>query len=265
MKNKDKDIQKFIKKSEEITRDEYDYFFGGGVYSESDVILKSTNKYDFENLKDDLKLGKTLNIRPIDVTTENIEKIAEASKLFNTNRDGRAPLDRFKLAFLDEEKSNFQIFGAGVEEATLKSLHLGGLTLDEDKFEIKMKIEHYSYDPVTKKKNDYVKDTIKDLAKKNNSELEFEYRLGSEEIHYKFKDATIYNEKENFDIQGNSKYYSIKYHSDTTGKIIEDKKAFGRDSEITQDKSTIKNIVEKIKAPFKLKVKQQSKSKDMER
>lgn len=252
-------------KNHETIKNEYDYFFGGGVYSESDVILKSTNKDDFENLKDDLKLGKTLNLRPIDVTTKNIEKIAEASKLLR-NGDGKSPLDSFKLPFLDEEKSNFQIFGGGgVEEATLKSLHLGGLTLDEDKFEIKMRIEHYSYDPVTKEKNDYVKDTIKDIAKKNNSELEFEHRLGSEEIHYKFKDATIYNEKENFDIQGNSKYYSIKYHSDTTGKIIEDKKAFGRDTETNQDKSTIKNIVEKIKAPFKPKIKQQSKNQDMER
>lgn len=144
-------------KNHETIKNEYDYFFGGGVYSESDVILKSTNKDDFENLKDDLKLGETLNLRPIDVTMENIQKIAEASKLFMNNRDGKSPLDSFKLPFLDEEKSNFQIFGGGgVEEATLKSLHLGGLTLDEDKFEIKMKIEHYSYDPVTKEKNDYI-------------------------------------------------------------------------------------------------------------
>ena len=35
--------------------------------------------------------------------------------------------------------------------------------------------------------------------------------------------------------------------------------------DITQNKSTIKNIVEKIKAPFKPKVKQQSKNQDMER
>ncbi len=257
-----------VSKDQEIPKpkDGYDYFFDGGVYSESYITLKSTNKDDFENLKDDLKLGKTLNLRPIDVTMENIQKIAEASKLFMNNRDGRAPLDSFKLPFLDEEKSNFQIFGGGgVEEATLKSLHLGGLTLDEDKFEIKMKIEHYSYDPVTKEKNDYVKDTLKDIAKKNNSELEFDYHLGSQEIHYKFKDATIYNEKEHFDIQGNSKYYFIKYHSDTTGKIITDEKAFGRNAETTQDKYTIKNIVEKIKTPFKPKEKPQSKNQDMER
>lgn len=35
--------------------------------------------------------------------------------------------------------------------------------------------------------------------------------------------------------------------------------------ETTQDKSTIKSIVEKIKAPFKPKVKQESKNQDMEK
>ena len=45
-----------VSKDQEIPKpkDGYDYFFDGGVYSESYITLKSTNKDDFENLKDDL-------------------------------------------------------------------------------------------------------------------------------------------------------------------------------------------------------------------
>ena len=92
------------------------------------IILKNVNI---------LSPGSKHHMKVKDVFINNgmVEKIAEASKLLR-NGNGKSPLDSFKLPFLDEEKSNFQIFGGGgVEETTLKSLHMGGLTLDEDKFE----------------------------------------------------------------------------------------------------------------------------------
>ena len=78
----------------------------------------------------------------------------------------------------------------------------------------------------------------------------------------------ILNDKFNIKLSQEQIDSSIKKSKENSNEKLWDdfrEKGILSTVDITQNKSTIKNIVEKIKAPFKPKVKQQSKNQDMER
>lgn len=78
----------------------------------------------------------------------------------------------------------------------------------------------------------------------------------------------ILNDKFNIKLSQEQIDNSIKKSQENSNEKLWDnfrEKGILSTLETNQDKSTIKNIVEKIKAPFKPKVKQQSKNQDMER
>ena len=78
----------------------------------------------------------------------------------------------------------------------------------------------------------------------------------------------ILNDKFNIKLSQEQIDSSIKKSQENSNEKLWDdfrEKGILSTVDITQNKSTIKNIVEKIKAPFKPKVKQQSKNQDMER
>ncbi|MCT7535650.1 hypothetical protein N5T95_08975 [Aliarcobacter cryaerophilus] len=78
----------------------------------------------------------------------------------------------------------------------------------------------------------------------------------------------ILNDKFNIKLSQEQIDSSIKKSKENSNEKLWDdfrEKGILSTLDITQNKSTIKNIVEKIKAPFKPKVKQQSKNQDMER
>ena len=78
----------------------------------------------------------------------------------------------------------------------------------------------------------------------------------------------ILNDKFNIKLSQEQIDSSIKKSQENSNEKLWDdfrEKGILSTLDITQNKSTIKNIVEKIKAPFKPKVKQQSKNQDMER
>lgn len=78
----------------------------------------------------------------------------------------------------------------------------------------------------------------------------------------------ILNDKFNIKLSQEQIDSSIKKSQENSNEKLWDnfrEKGILSTLETNQDKSTIKNIVEKIKAPFKPKVKQQSKNQDMER
>lgn len=78
----------------------------------------------------------------------------------------------------------------------------------------------------------------------------------------------ILNDKFNIKLSKEQIDSSIKKSKENSNEKLWDdfrEKGILSTVDITQNKSTIKNIVEKIKAPFKPKVKQQSKNQDMER
>jgi hypothetical protein len=78
----------------------------------------------------------------------------------------------------------------------------------------------------------------------------------------------ILNDKFNIKLSQEQIDSSIKKSKENSNEKLWDdfrEKGILSTVDITQNKSTIKNIVEKIKAPFKPKVEQQSKNQDMER
>ncbi len=78
----------------------------------------------------------------------------------------------------------------------------------------------------------------------------------------------ILNDKFNIKLSQEQIDSSIKKSQENSNEKLWDnfrEKGILSTLETNQDKSSIKNIVEKIKAPFKPKVKQQSKNQDMER
>ncbi|RBQ27655.1 hypothetical protein [Arcobacter sp. CECT 9188] len=78
----------------------------------------------------------------------------------------------------------------------------------------------------------------------------------------------ILNDKFNIKLSQEQIDSSIKKSQENSNEKLWDdfrEKGILSTVDITQNKSTIKNIVEKIKAPFKPKVKQQSKKQDMEK
>ena len=78
----------------------------------------------------------------------------------------------------------------------------------------------------------------------------------------------ILNDKFNIKLSQEQIDSSIKKSKENSNEKLWDdfrEKGILSTLDITQNKSTIKNIVEKIKAPFKPKVKQQSNNQDMER
>lgn len=78
----------------------------------------------------------------------------------------------------------------------------------------------------------------------------------------------ILNDKFNIKLSQEQINSSIKKSQENSNEKLWDnfrKKGILSTLETNKDKSTIKNIVEKIKAPFKPKAKQQSKNQDMER
>ena len=78
----------------------------------------------------------------------------------------------------------------------------------------------------------------------------------------------ILNDKFNIKLSQEQIDSSIKKSKENSNEKLWDdfrEKGILSTVDITQNKSTIKNIVEIIKAPFKPKVKQQSKNQDMER
>ena len=78
----------------------------------------------------------------------------------------------------------------------------------------------------------------------------------------------ILNDKFNIKLSQEQIDSSIKKSKENSNEKLWDdfrEKGILSTVDITQNKSTIKNIVEKIKATFKPKVKQQSKNQDMER
>lgn len=78
----------------------------------------------------------------------------------------------------------------------------------------------------------------------------------------------ILNDKFNIKLSQEQIDSSIKKSQENSNEKLWDnfrEKGIISTLETNQDKSTIKNIVEKIKAPFKPKIKQQSKNQDMER
>lgn len=128
----------------------------------TDVTFTSEKKEDFENVLKSLKLKESLGVDSL--TMDNIDKLIENNPYFNID-----------LKFLDIEK------GAMLQEHEKPHLTLYdkeakkfNLSIDEEKLTIKMRLQDtFMYDTKFGELNEYIKDTIKDIAKQNNSELLF--------------------------------------------------------------------------------------------
>ena len=217
-------------------------------YAFTKVSFTATNKKDFENLKKSLQLDKILDLDLKDVNMENIEKIVESKSE-----------KQFELGFLDPNKGSIR-----TSEPYLKILNEENeinMHIDENNFQIKLHLtDTYMHSSKFGEKDEYIKDTIKNIAKENNSELLF---IHSE---VRFADRTgntIYFDETNL-YDRNSK--------DITPQIFKELNSYKVDNNILKSKPTFKDLEEMIdkrevveKKTFKPKEKPKAKDKDLER
>ncbi len=217
-------------------------------YAFSKVTLTATNKEDFENILKSLKLKESLGLDTLSM--ENIDKLVEKNPNYNTDLKF---LDLSKGAMLKEHENPYlKLYNE--RDNTLN------LIIKEDNFSINMHLQDtYMHDSKFGDLNEYIKDTFKDIAKQNSSELLF---IHSEE---RFADRTGHTI--NFD--ETNKY--DKTGKDITPDIFKELNSYKIDNnDIIKSKPTYEDLSKMIedsekKKPFKLKEKEQSKNQDMER
>lgn len=231
----------------------------------TDVKFTSENKEDFENILKSLKLKESLGIN--NLTMDNVAKLYIEKDI---NEIDLKFLDPLKGAMLQEhENPHLALYD--------KEAKKFNLSIDEEKLTIKMKLQDtFMYDTKFGELNEYIKDTIKDIAKENNSELLFAHsenrfadRIGESIETYKInlydktgKDITPDSLKEsNYLELNNNELIQSKPNFEQLSKMIDEREKIESKS-ITD---IAKKVTEAIKKPFKLKEKTTSKNKDMER
>ncbi|MDN5052192.1 hypothetical protein PJV92_06580 [Aliarcobacter butzleri] len=230
---------------------EYAFENGRTEYAFSNIIFYSNNKDDFENLKKSLQLDKSLGLEK---ETLNMESIYEL-------RNGT-----FDLYFLDKSKGTNRYS----EENPFLQLYDGkdnslNLVLDEKNFTINLKIEDsHMLGCKFGNKNEYIKNTIKDIAKQNNSQLMF---FHSEQ---RFADSigitVSLNETSKFDKDGKEveSFNFEDFHKNINQESVKELETITKDKsllELTKEsfkmntvKEFFKDIIPKLKENIKNEV-----------